>query len=109
MYTKSKLNLKKTNWDTFKDLLDQLEWPKIKINNQNDIEKATAYLTDNIMTTINQITPKTYITGTHKKDRWWNEDLRQMRRDLRVDRNYPAYQKLKMAKQRAIRKAKKES
>jgi hypothetical protein len=32
--------IKKTIWATFKDLLDQLEWPKIMINNQNDIEKA---------------------------------------------------------------------
>jgi hypothetical protein len=61
------------------------------------------------MTTINQITPKTYITGTHKKDRWWNEDLCQMFRDLRVARNSLAYPMLKMAYQRAIRKAKKES
>jgi ribonuclease HI len=108
-YTKSKLNFKKTNWATFKDLLDHLEWPLTTQKNQMDLDSAVAYLTDNIMTTISQITPKTYITGKHKKDKWWNEDLRQMRRDLRVARNSSEYPTLKTAYQKAIRKAKKES
>jgi hypothetical protein len=108
-YTKSKLNFKKTNWAIFKDLLDHLEWPLTTLKNQTDIDTAVAYLTDNIMNTITQITPKTYITGKHKKDKWWNEDLRQMRRDLRVARNSQEYPTLKMAYQKAIRKAKKES
>jgi len=61
------------------------------------------------MNVIKEITPKSYINGKHRKDRWWNEDLRQMRRNLKVARNTPAYQDLKTAYQKAIRKAKKES
>jgi len=108
-YKRCKLNLKKTNWDTFKELLDQLDWPKVDLHTPERVEEATSYLTDNIMNIIKDITPKFYITGKHRKDSWWNENLRQMRRDLRVARNTLAYQELKSAYQKAVRKAKKES
>jgi hypothetical protein len=108
-YQKCKLNLKKTNWVVYKENLDQLDWSIKELNNPEDIENATTYLTENIMNIIKDITPKTYITGKHRKDRWWNEDHRQMRRNLKVARNTPAYQTLKTEYQKAIRKAKRES
>jgi ribonuclease HI len=109
IYQKCKLNLKKTNWEVYKEKLDQIEWSIIELINPVDIENATTYLTDNIINTLKDITPKTYITGKHRKDKWWNEDLRQMRRNLKVARNTPAYQALKTEYQKAIRKAKRES
>jgi len=108
-YKQCKLNLKKTNWTTYKAKLDELDWPIADLSNPEKVEDATSYLTNNIMNVIKEITPKSYINGKHRKDRWWNEDLRQMRRNLKVARNTPAYQDLKTAYQKAIRKAKKES
>jgi hypothetical protein len=57
-YKKCKLNLKKTNWVYFKYMLDQLEWPITGLNSPKEIDDATSYLTDNIINTIKDITPK---------------------------------------------------
>jgi hypothetical protein len=91
MYKKCKLNLKKTNWVYFKDQLNKLEWPITGLNSPKEIDDAMSYLMDNIIDTIKDITPKMYITGKHRRDRWWNEDLRQMCRDLRVARYTSVY------------------
>ncbi len=113
-HTKQIRSFKKANWDHFTALLRGMDWPNFNFTNASDIDAATKTLTENITNTIENITPKIYITGSHIKDRWWTEELRLMRRKLRVSSNNTAtqtnsqYQSLRTAYRRAIRKAKRE-
>jgi len=112
-YKRVILKHKKTDWEEFRSQLEKLEWPKLTIKDTDDIEEATKILTDCIMKSAESVTPKIYVTGHHKKERWWNEELRQMRRDLRSIRsnskNDDTYIELKRKYQKEIRKAKRES
>jgi hypothetical protein len=108
-HTQCKLNLKKTNWENYTNILTSIDWSLPTINNQQDLDTATSYLIDNVTATVSATTPKIYVTGHHKKDTWWTEALRQMRRDLRSAINTPAYTSLKSNYQKAVRKAKKAS
>jgi len=112
-YKRVILNYKKTDWEDFKSQLEKLEWPKLIIKDTDDIEEAIKILTDCVMKSANLTTPKIYVTGHHKKEGWWNEDLRQMRRDLRSIKSNSyddnTYIELKRKYQKEIRKAKRES
>ena len=109
-YKRIILNHKKTDWQEFSAQLERLEWPQLIINDVDDIEEATKILTDRVKEAANSVTPKIYVTGHHKKEGWWNEDLRQMRRDLRSIRtnsnDAENYIEQKRNYQREIRKAK---
>jgi len=67
--------------------LEKLEWPKLVIQDTDDIEEATKILTECVMKAAKSATPKIYITGHHKKEGWWNEELCQMRRDQNISDN----------------------
>jgi ribonuclease HI len=111
-------NLKKTNWSQFKSLLNDNDWSLPQISTATDLDSAANSLTNNITTALNQSTPLVYIKGKAKKLTWWNEDLRNLRRNLRtasknIDLNNPKkyleFQQLRTEYQKATRKAKRES
>jgi hypothetical protein len=109
------LNYKKTNWSLCTTILEKADWSITTAVKTSDIDSAVKNLTDRLNDAIKQSTPITYITGTHKSHKWWNEDLRQMRRNLRSLKNATTptttadYIKEKAAYQKAVRKAKRDS
>jgi hypothetical protein len=112
-YKRVILNHKKTDWEQFRTQLEGLEWAPIAIRDKDGIEEAVKVLTDRISDAAKLATPKIYVTGHHRKEKWWNEDLRQLRREIRSissnSRDCNVYIELKRNYQRAIRKAKKDS
>jgi len=110
------LNYKKTDWDQYKDILILEDWSIAKINSPANIDLAIETLSNHLTNAITQATPKIYISGSHKKEKWWSEELREMRRNLRgikhrlMSNPNPnlelEYQEHKTAYQKAIRKAK---
>ncbi len=65
-------------------LLDLEEWPDLNINHAADIDKAVDFISQKLSEAFKIATPKTYINGYHKKEKWWSENLREMRRNLRT-------------------------
>jgi len=108
-------NYKKTDWSRYKTILERQDWSLPTILHQKDIDQAVQTLSNRITDAIKQSTPTTYITGTHRRHKWWSETLRQQRRDLRslrqalTPQNAADYVKEKAAYQKALRKAKRES
>jgi ribonuclease HI len=112
------LNRKKTNWPHFKAVLDDLEWSLPKPININDIDNAIQLINQNLNEALSQATPTSYISGRAGRVKWWSEELRQLRRELRVAykkldplqaSTHTNYQQLKSSYNRAVRKAKREN
>ncbi len=116
-YKRKILNHKKTDWDQYRTILEQNDWPNLVINSVDDIEEGVTRLSNCIIEAAKATTPVIYLTGHHKKEKWWTEDLRQLRRDLRSIRHnvltdntlIPEYLELKTQYRKAVRNAKKES
>jgi len=108
------LNLKKTDWEAFTTELNSLDWTLTPITSTTEVEKASEYFYSNVMEVLKSTTPYSYANGSHRKESWWSEELRQMRRDLhtlsRQLNNNPNlvedYNALKREYARSIRKAK---
>jgi len=112
------LNLKKTDWSIYVKELNKVDWPKINLTSATEIEENCNYLTEHLNKALTAATPIAYITGTHRKESWWTEDLRQLRRELRSFPRSPNFQSpnqiekhktLKANYTKMIRKAKRES
>ena len=57
-YKRQILNHKKTNWEQFRAILEQQEWPPLTINKVEDIGEAVTVLNNRISYAANIATPK---------------------------------------------------
>jgi len=78
------LNRKKTNWSHFKAAINDSEWSLPPIITTADIENAVQTITQNLNEALNKSTPTMHLSGKAGRAKWWNEELRQLRRELRV-------------------------
>ena len=115
-----KPNYNKTCWESCKRDLDSLDWETpVEPRDRASLDKAVADLQESILSITDRYTPKVAIKTNPRKSTWWNNDLRQMRRELRVTFHqykvhlgtevFQIYATLRQAYQSAIRKTKKSS
>jgi hypothetical protein len=112
------LNLKKTNWLGYKNFLNDLDWSLLPSMTTTDLDNAVQLINQNLDEALSNSTPTSYLSGKARKIKWWNEELRQLRRELRVayekldplkNETHRICQQLRSNYNRAVRKAKCES
>jgi hypothetical protein len=117
-HTRSFLNHKKTNWSLFTNLLTENDWSLPSIASEADLDNTVNEMTQKLIQALTDSTPTAYLSGKARKVGWWTEELRQLRRKLRIankqidpqnDETTSSYQKLRSAYNKALRKAKRDS
>ena len=116
---KSILDYSKTQWATFQSTLNGMDWSEYGLDTNQDINAAADVLTNTIQKAIKASTPMIKLTQKVKKAPWWSNDLKEMRRDLRVTfhnlrcndtpLNRETYIAKRQSYQRHIKKAKMEN
>jgi len=116
-FKRKRLNLKKTDWSSFFKILNKLDWSITNLSSPTEVEGACQYFSNSLLKALTTSTPTTYISGAHRKESWWSEELRQTRRELRATKRLlntnhdllDTYNNLKTSYAKAIRAAKRDS
>ena len=78
-------NYKKANWPYFTRLLANKEWvDKPEIWTKEIIESEAKKLNEDILQALNKVCPEREHQIKDKKAHWWNNDLHNMRKKVRV-------------------------
>ena len=74
----------KTNWEDFKEELNNTKWDPPLTWNQDTIDKATQQLEHDILRAFNKACPMREIKPRKTHLKWWTQDLTNLRKEVRI-------------------------
>jgi len=109
-------NYRKTNWDGFKGHLNESSWDTPDTWCPETIEMMTDTITSTIQEALRASTPLVKIPDKPNPNKWWTDELRQLRRQVRVafheSQRFPseetsiAYKEVRSQFKKSLKKAK---